>query len=1095
MEELAQGVIDLPEPYGIELLEAVTAAGDNSLMSAISTYPGLVSARVLRRLETLVEQAPLFRRRRLRKTLKALMQAAQLINSYDPRFPYPLGHGPIEQLAADVDTDVIRLSSALIRAEAPSVLVTMTPYYAHALGRQAIEDASHAERWQAGLTLARLTLAAAEAAGAAGERGDARRQAGLDFLLVCGRVLLRFPDGRILEEARSAGECILEEAQAEGDREDVGRASYRIGGLYLDPVMTTGTVDELAVRQALRQRLRDVLGPQIVFEDGDSLDYPRLGAALSEAERRYRLAVETRDGHERGMALKALLQTLSLRRSSGENVDEGEFQRLGQDALALIDADVAPQLRYDVLQMLGTVPDTTTPESVAELRERLGTAAAREAALAQASYLAEHNPGAALALLGDVEQLLPTAPDERSRSSSAVLVRRALVNWGPRQLPQLSDNSIDQLQLRAGEENWEPREHAAALITLAMGSGAGDAEALGLTLWEEATHVSPELFAAFPDALAVSRSILTSDAGSSAWSAGDKVEAARWYADAFAQWYVLGFQERALAMLARLNDTLSDMDLPVAVSILEALHPHLLDLGETTRPAQTPEVQQLLRRVIAVLEKHHVEVDRYLWARQLAKGAMFAALLDSDVSRLYSEAHEEHSSVLDQIGTLEAALGQPELVDNSDVYLDSTLLTAWVTSSEMRGGETAAERLENLRRRFDVLLDRSLVSRRLTAEPVILSDSDIRSTLDRRTVLIDVYLGMDTGGHMTVHNYVATNDRSFIVQIPWVADLADAEVYLGEHGGRQVYTHPLGLWVAKLRDELAGDPGFEGVLTRAAADRLGSAVEGLLGSAMVPILLEEKAAGRDHLCIVPHGPLHYFPYHLIPVAGDTLSELFSVSYLPNLHLLRRRPNRHARQDLRPAVLGMTFSELDPFEIPPLPQSRVEVEAIAEVLGTQAKLDHEVTEAVAGKALGRCSSVHLSTHGVHDLAAPAFQCLLLAPDDDSDGRYTAHEIGQLDLRGLDLVTLSACETALGRFDRGDNLRGLPASLLLTGTSSVVGTLWEVNADAALTFFVTLYRHWADGDETGPAFARAQAATRAMHPTYRDWGAFTLIGDWS
>jgi CHAT domain len=46
----------------------------------------------------------------------------------------------------------------------------------------------------------------------------------------------------------------------------------------------------------------------------------------------------------------------------------------------------------------------------------------------------------------------------------------------------------------------------------------------------------------------------------------------------------------------------------------------------------------------------------------------------------------------------------------------------------------------------------------------------------------------------------------------------------------------------------------------------------------------------------------------------------------------------------------------------------------------------------------------------------------------------------------LVTLSACETALGRVDRADNLRGLPATLLAAGAEVVVGTLWPVLADA-------------------------------------------------
>ena len=59
-------------------------------------------------------------------------------------------------------------------------------------------------------------------------------------------------------------------------------------------------------------------------------------------------------------------------------------------------------------------------------------------------------------------------------------------------------------------------------------------------------------------------------------------------------------------------------------------------------------------------------------------------------------------------------------------------------------------------------------------------------------------------------------------------------------------------------------------------------------------------------------------------------------------------------------------------------------------------------------------------------------------------------------GVELVGLGACETALGRFDRSDNLRGIPAALLMAGVKTVVGTLWPVEPTAATCFFGALFR---------------------------------------
>ena len=92
----------------------------------------------------------------------------------------------------------------------------------------------------------------------------------------------------------------------------------------------------------------------------------------------------------------------------------------------------------------------------------------------------------------------------------------------------------------------------------------------------------------------------------------------------------------------------------------------------------------------------------------------------------------------------------------------------------------------------------------------------------------------------------------------------------------------------------------------------------------------------------------------------------------------------------------------------------------------------------------------------------------------------------------VVTLSACETALGRFDRQDNLQGLPAALLLAGVQTIIGTQWEVSDAAAAVFFPTLYRRLNAGSDVFEAFRAAQKTTRTAYPQYWDWGAFYLLG---
>jgi CHAT domain-containing protein len=100
----------------------------------------------------------------------------------------------------------------------------------------------------------------------------------------------------------------------------------------------------------------------------------------------------------------------------------------------------------------------------------------------------------------------------------------------------------------------------------------------------------------------------------------------------------------------------------------------------------------------------------------------------------------------------------------------------------------------------------------------------------------------------------------------------------------------------------------------------------------------------------------------------------------------------------------------------------------------------------------------------------------------------------DFRGVELITLSACETVLGRVDRSDNPRGLAASLLLAGAEAIVGTLWETRSDVARAFFVELYRSLRADDDRRAAFRAAQVETRRRFPDPWDWGAFYYVGSW-
>lgn len=118
--------------------------------------------------------------------------------------------------------------------------------------------------------------------------------------------------------------------------------------------------------------------------------------------------------------------------------------------------------------------------------------------------------------------------------------------------------------------------------------------------------------------------------------------------------------------------------------------------------------------------------------------------------------------------------------------------------------------------------------------------------------------------------------------------------------------------------------------------------------------------------------------------------------------------------------------------------------------------------------------------------------LQIPEGVDDGVLTSEEIATLDLRGLDLVTLSACQTGQGTVT-GDGVFGLQRGFKKAGASSILMSLWSVD-DAATTHLMTeFYRHWKDNMSKHDALERAKAAVRSQpqwqEPRY--WAAFVLL----
>jgi len=259
-----------------------------------------------------------------------------------------------------------------------------------------------------------------------------------------------------------------------------------------------------------------------------------------------------------------------------------------------------------------------------------------------------------------------------------------------------------------------------------------------------------------------------------------------------------------------------------------------------------------------------------------------------------------------------------------------------------------------------------------------------------------------------------------------------------------------------------------------------------------PVESTLKASNIETLLVVSGGALRLIPLSTLHNGKSFLVESYAIASLPALSLT---DNQGKKLQTNKVLLGGLSKSVQGFAS--LPSVKKEIHDLQKIIKSNTIfLNEEYTVENISKEIkdNNYTIVHLATHG--EFGGTARDSFLLTYDDklDMNQLETVLSAGKYKNKPVELLTLSACQTALGNERASLGLAGIAVK---AGVKTAIATLWYVDDEATSLAVKELYRQL-----THPGITRAKALQNAQkmmisqkkywHPIY--WGPFLLIGSW-
>jgi CHAT domain-containing protein len=265
---------------------------------------------------------------------------------------------------------------------------------------------------------------------------------------------------------------------------------------------------------------------------------------------------------------------------------------------------------------------------------------------------------------------------------------------------------------------------------------------------------------------------------------------------------------------------------------------------------------------------------------------------------------------------------------------------------------------------------------------------------------------------------------------------------------------------------------FEEPLLRATQSHL----ESLYDELFAP--LRQYCRGK-HLIFVPHGPLHFLPFHALRSGEEYLCDAFTISYAPSASVFFACQEKPAGANTSSLVFGIADERA--------PQILEEAKSVVSLLPQSTlRVGNEATSSLLRERGPHTGLLHIATHGVYRQDNPMFSGIRLG-----DGYLNLFDLYQMRLNA-NLVALSGCATGMNFVAAGDELLGLQRGLFYAGASTLLLSLWDVHDQSTSELMQLFYRQYLRTGEMATALQHAMQQLRQQNPHPYFWAPFVLVG---